>query len=361
MSQETHWEDQMINAAVEALERGADPSAAEPRGDEAAETLARLYIEVMGLIPYELIPEAPAPEIKQRLFATITARAARPAAAAAPAPPAPTPVAAPVPAPMPAPKAAPAAPSSTPAPAPAVPIFVQAPRPVPVPAPVPAIPATPVTIEPVAPEPPVSGARRMPPRPVPLSATRRPIGWLGALAAALIFALLGLSGWLYFQQAGQRETIARLQRETQEAKQKEAQARQDAERFKNEYSQLRTTMTLVTAPAALVNPLRPVGRLQPDARGALFVAADHQHWHLSIEGLKPSLRGKVYQLWFVPAQGPPVNGGTFLAKPDERVEMSSEAMPAGTHSAMITLEEAGGARLPTGPEVLRGAGMIQVL
>ncbi|HEY2740331.1 MAG TPA: anti-sigma factor, partial [Thermoanaerobaculia bacterium] len=106
---------------------------------------------------------------------------------------------------------------------------------------------------------------------------------------------------------------------------------------------------------------RPVGRLQPDARGALFVAADHQHWHLSIEGLKPSSRGKVYQLWFMPEQGPPVNGGTFLAKPDERVEMTSEAMPAGTRSAIITLEEAGGARLPTGPEVLRGAGMIQVL
>lgn len=333
MSQETHWEDQMINAAVEALERGADPSAAEPRGDETAETLARLYIEVMGLIPYELTPAEPDPEARQRLFATITGRAARPAAAPAPAPAlAPKPALA-----APPPQVRPAEP-----PAPAEPIFVQAPAPAPA-------------------EPPVSGARRMPPRPVPLSATRRPVSWLGALAAALIFALLGLSGWLYLQQAGQRETVARLEREAREAKQKEAQARQEAERFKNDYSQLRATMTLVTAPAALVNPLRPVGRLQPDARGALFVAADHQHWHLSIEGLKPSTRGKVYQLWFMPDQGPPVNGGTFLAKPDERVEMSSEAMPAGTRSAIITLEEAGGARLPTGPEVLRGAGMIQVL
>ncbi|HEY2740202.1 MAG TPA: hypothetical protein VGK45_17465, partial [Thermoanaerobaculia bacterium] len=169
MSQETHWEDQMINAAVEALERGADPSAAEPRGDETAETLARLYIEVMGLIPYELIPEAPDPEIKQRLFATITARAARPATAPAPAPAAPPP---------------PVQTLQAPAPAPAEPIFVQAPRPVPVPAPVPA------AAELTAPEPTVSAVRRMPPRPVPLSATRRPIGWLGALAAVLIFALL---------------------------------------------------------------------------------------------------------------------------------------------------------------------------
>lgn len=351
----------MINAAVEALERGADPSAAEPRGDETAETLARLYIEVMGLIPYELAPAAPDPEVKQRLFATITGRA-RPAAAPvpAPAPAAPPPVLAP--------------PPVTPdpvSPAPVAPVAVQPPRPFSVPAPVPVFaevppapaepsqPSQPSQIIPV-PEP-QPGVRRMPERPVPLASRRRPIGWLGALAAALILALAGLSAWLYLQQAGQRETMARLQREAMEAKQRETLARQQADRFKTDYMQLRTTMTLVTAPAALVNPLRPVGRLQPDARGALFVAADHQHWHLSIEGLKPSLRGKVYQLWFVPEQGPPVNGGTFLAKSDERVEMSSEAMPAGTRSAMITLEEAGGARLPSGPEVLRGAGMIQVL
>jgi hypothetical protein len=207
----------------------------------------------------------------------------------------------------------------------------------------------------------VSGVRRLPPRPAPLSATRRPLGWLGSLAAGLVLVLLGVSGWLFYQQSDQRDTIAHLQRALEDSRQKEAQATQQADRFKNDYTQLRTTMTLVTAPAALVNPLRPMGRLQPDARGALFVAADHQHWHLSIEGLKPASPGKVYQLWFMPDQGPPVNGGTFLARADERVEMSSEAMPAGTRSAVITLEDAGGARAPSGPEVLRGAGMIQVL
>jgi hypothetical protein len=342
VSQETHWEDQMINAAVEALERGADPSAAAPRGDETAETLARLYSEVMGLIPYELAPAAPHPETKQRLLAAITGAAPAPRAAA----------------PQPAPVA------SVPAPQGQGHQGLQGQqglqRPVAVPAPPP--PAAPAAAPAELPAPePVSGVRRLPPRPAPLSAARRPLGWLGALAAGLVLALLGLSGWLYFQQVNQRETIVHLQRALEESRQKEALATQQADRFKNDYSQLRTTMTLVTAPAALVNPLRPMGRLQPDARGALFVAADHQHWHLSIEGLKPASPGKVYQLWFMPDQGPPVNGGTFLAKADERVEMSSEAMPPGTRSAVITLEESGGARVPSGPEVLRGAGMIQVL
>lgn len=330
MSQETHWEDQMVNAAVEALERGADPSAPVPRGDqtaETAETLARLYTEVMGLIPYELVPAVPHPETKQRLLAMVTAVAAVPAAA---------PVT-----------------EAVPAPAPASPLQARAPAPSPVQVPAPAAEL------PDAGQP-VSGMRRLPPRPVPLSAARRPLGWPALLAAAVTLALLGLSGWLYLQQTDQRETIARLQHALEDSRQKEIQATQQAERFKSEFTRLRTTMTLVTAPAALVAPLRPMG-LQADAHGALFVAADHQHWHLSIEGLKPSPPGKVYQLWFMPAQGPPVNGGTFLAKPDERVEMSSEAMPADTRTAKVTLEDAGGAQAPSGPEVLRGGGMFQVL
>jgi anti-sigma-K factor RskA len=202
--------------------------------------------------------------------------------------------------------------------------------------------------------------RRQPPRPVPLSA-RRSYAWPAALAAAGLLLALGLSGWLYLRQAGQQAAIARLQSEVREARQKEAQATQEAERARSEFTALRTTMTLITAPAALVGPLRPVGTLQPDARGALFVAADHQHWHLSIEGLKPAPRGKVYQLWFVAAQGPPVNGGTFVATANDRVELTSEAMPPNSKSAMITLEPAGGGQSPEGPEILRAAEMVQIL
>jgi type II secretory pathway pseudopilin PulG len=195
---------------------------------------------------------------------------------------------------------------------------------------------------------------------MPLSA-RRSYGWPLALAAALLLSL-GLSGWLYLQQTEQRETLARFRTELLQAQQKEAAATQEAERFRREYTTLRTTMTMVTAPAAIVGALRPVGALQPDARGAIFVAADHQHWHLSIEGLKPAARDKVYQLWFEVDQGPAVNGGTFLATANERVEMTSEAMPPGTKSCMITLEEAGTApATPKGPTVLRVEEMRQIL
>src|SRR5919106_6119189 len=62
----------MILAALDGLERGTDPSAPASRGDETAETLARLYTEVLGLIPYELAPTAPSADAKQRLMAALT-------------------------------------------------------------------------------------------------------------------------------------------------------------------------------------------------------------------------------------------------------------------------------------------------
>ena len=68
---DTTSEDRTILAAIEALERGIDASAGAPRGDEAAETLARLYTEVLGLLPYGLEPAEPSPEIRQRLMTSI--------------------------------------------------------------------------------------------------------------------------------------------------------------------------------------------------------------------------------------------------------------------------------------------------
>jgi hypothetical protein len=337
VSQETHWEDQMIVAALEGLERGADPGLSGGRSpgarDETAETLARLYTEVLGLIPFELEPAAPTPESRQRLLSTITAIGQPAPALTASAPP----------------------PQEQLAPTAVFPVFTP-PSPQVFAEPEPEVEPAPPREEAAAP---FAAVRRQPPRPVPLS-SRRSYGWPLALTAGLLLAL-GLSGWLYLQQTEQRATVARLQSEVREARQKEAQAAQQAERFRREFTTLRTTMTLVTAPAALVGPLRPVGKLQPDARGALFVAADHQHWHLSIEGLKPAVQGKVYQLWFVAEQGPPVNGGTFVATANERVELTSEAMPPNAKSAMITLEPAGGGESPEGPEILRAAEMVQIL
>jgi hypothetical protein len=297
VSQETHREDDTILAALEALEAEAGvPSG--PRGDETAETLTRLYTEALGLLPYELPPAVPRPEVKARLLASLQ----RPAEAA------------PAPAPAPAP---------TPAPAPAPPRASQE-------------------------------------VPVPRSAVARgPSRWPLALAAALALLFLGLSIWLYTGLVQQNETIARLTLEVEEARRQAAQAVAQARDSGSRLEEMRERLALVTSPAVEVSPMRPVGEIQPRARGILFVAADHQHWYLSLDGLQPAGPGKTYKLWFIAEQGT-VGAGTFTAEPGAPVELSSEHMPARTRGAVVTLEDDAQVAAPTGPEVLRAAGVYQV-
>lgn len=315
MSQETHPEDQAILDVLDALDR-APGEAPPPRGDETAETLARLYTETLGLIPFELSPEEPDPAVKNRLMAIVRGEEPR-AAAPEPVPP----------------------PASEP-----VPLLAPAPLPPPRPSGEVRVPA-PVT-----------------PMPQPRRPAVRPSRWPLALAAATALLLLGLSAWLYTGLVQQEETIARLTREVETQKRRADQAAADMEQARARMNRMREHFSVVTSPAVEVSPLRPMGEtpVQPNARGMLFVAADHQHWYLSLEGLEPAPRGQAYKLWFMADQGV-VPAGSFTAEPGAPIELSSKEMPAGTRGAMVTLEPDPQAAVPTGPEVLRASGVFRVI
>ena len=312
MSQELQPDDRTILAAIEALERGGDTLDLGADADEATETLARLYAEVLGLIPYELEPVTPDPAVKQRLMAAVTGEAPQ--------------AQAPVPRPVPA--AAPAPP-----PAAVVPPAQETPAPPPVPREVRAAPRPP--------------ARSRPPRRWPL---------LLAASLALIFA--GSTVWLYDQWITVQAKTTELGQLLEEERRR-GQEKGPVEELRAEVASLREKLDMVTTPAVEVSPLRPEGDLQPEARGLLFVAADHQHWYLNVEGLQPAGADKVYQLWWI-AGDRQESGGTFIARPGERIELSSATMPAGTTAAAVTLENAGGAPVPTGPVVLRSTGIRQL-
>jgi uncharacterized coiled-coil protein SlyX len=294
-------EDRTILAALEELETGAGEPAPSGEGTEADETLARLYTEVLGLIPYELEPAAPRPEVKSRLLSAVRGDETLPGDKTQEMEP---------------------------------------------------LPAPPVVSAPV-PRPVIS--REMPAaRGVAMSARRRSV-WPMALAAALILALGGLCGWLFLRQARMEETIASLERAL-------ATQRQDAEQsvagMQSAMERMRVNFSLVTAPAVKASPLRPVDP-KSQARGILFVAADNQHWYLAVHDLPPAPPGRDYQLWWVAAEGT-LSGGVFDIDAGERKELYSETMPAGTRDVMITLEPDRGVAKPTGPEVLRAAGVYQL-
>jgi hypothetical protein len=91
----------------------------------------------------------------------------------------------------------------------------------------------------------------------------------------------------------------------------------------------------------------------------LFVASDHQHWYLCLHGVEPAPAGKMYKLWFM-AEGGPVSGGVFTARPGEPVELSSKEMPAGIKAVKVTLEADPQTPKPAGPEVLQAVGVYQL-
>ncbi|MGB6849487.1 MAG: anti-sigma factor, partial [Thermoanaerobaculia bacterium] len=182
--------------------------------------------------------------------------------------------------------------------------------------------------------------------------------WALPLAAGLVFALLGLSGWQYVQLERQRGTIDRLAAQLDEAHQRTAQLAEYQGRLESVDSRL----ALVTSSGVEVCTLKPVGDPAPaESRGVLFVASNRQHWYLKVEGLVPCPQGRSYQLWFITEDGVPVSAGTFDPKVGIRVELSSETMPAGTVAVSITLEPAGGSPEPSGPAVLYGDEAMRIL
>lgn len=316
MNQEVSSEDRTILAALESLERGSgEPPVPDEPGntsDETAEMLARLYTEVLGLLPAGLEPVAPRPEGRARLLAAVSGE--------------------PKPVPVPDPATQEIAPRSAPPPEPVA-------RPAVVSREMPAAPAPP---------PPRRAMAVAPPR----------RSWPLALAASLALVLGGLCGWLLQQRAAQDVTIetlrAELEGERRKAEQVVAQMNQVSQRMER----MRTNFALVTAPAVTVSPLHPVG--EPSrARGMLFVAPDRQHWYMAVHDLPPAAPGRDYQLWWV-ADGGTFSGGTFDTRPGERMELSSETMPENTRDVWITLEAEGGAQAPTGPQVLRAAGVYDI-
>jgi hypothetical protein len=192
------------------------------------------------------------------------------------------------------------------------------------------------------------------------SSPSSPSRWPLSLAAALILALLGVCGWLYRGLAEKGDAIAHLAAERNSALQHAGEVEARLRQLNTQVSSLRAGVAMVTSPAVEVCTLRAVTQAGApdakvsDARGMLFVAADHQHWYMSVRGLRPAGDGRVYQLWFVADQGM-VSGGTFAANREDSSELSSEHMPAGTRGVKITLENSPGAPAPNGPDVLRNA------
>lgn len=181
--------------------------------------------------------------------------------------------------------------------------------------------------------------------------------WLLPVAAALTALFVGLSTWQFYKIEEQNVMIEEI------SSRLSAQMAQDEAlvAVETQLASTNTSLALVTNPGVEICALRPVGpdAVYPAARGILYVAENHQHWYLAMEGLQPRPRGECYQLWFH-AGDRAVDAGTFRVVSGTKIELSSESMPLGTTAVSITIEPAGGMPNPTGQRVLYGSEVMQI-
>lgn len=180
--------------------------------------------------------------------------------------------------------------------------------------------------------------------------------WILPTAAVLVLSLLGLSGWLWSRVDAQQETIAGLENRIEALSERVAGA-------SSAMTKMKQRLALVTSPDSVFCPLRPMVTSGPakDARGVMYVAADHQHWYLAVDGLEPCPAGKTYYLWFF-VDDKPVSAGSFGTEAGKAIELGSDSMPQGTHGVAVTIEAAGEGSVdaPSSPPVLLGDEMKKV-
>lgn len=94
-----------------------------------------------------------------------------------------------------------------------------------------------------------------------------------------------------------------------------------------------------------------------EARGRVYVEGGSGRVFGFFQGLDDSRPGMSYQLWFRPVSAAPESVGTVVFDEDGDGIVTSTGLPADsvTGEFVLTLEQSGGALVPTGPDVLRGS------
>jgi anti-sigma-K factor RskA len=166
------------------------------------------------------------------------------------------------------------------------------------------------------------------------------LSWAGwAVAAGLAFT----AGVLYRERQTLQEIIAGNQSAMSRTAAEAATAREVLSAL-NDDTAMRVTLTKAgVAPS-------PTGRTTYSAeKGVLIFTASN---------LAPVDTYKVYELWLIPANGgAPIPAGTFHPDAKGYANLISTAMPKGVEAKAfgITVEDDGGAKVPTPPILMAGA------
>ena len=174
---------------------------------------------------------------------------------------------------------------------------------------------------------------------------RSRLTWFFALAALLFLALWA---WSELRLRAERELTRTVEAE-KNVLEGEARHAGIRDRLKG-----RRSGAPLEAPTKVV--MSPVGDSEGPG-GRIFIDGSSGRIFGFFERLDTSREGLTYQLWFRPVAGPPESVGTVAFDAEGDGIVTSPGLPADhvTGEFVLTLEHTGGALVPTGPDVLRGA------
>lgn len=153
---------------------------------------------------------------------------------------------------------------------------------------------------------------------------------LAVLAAVLFAHLLG------------------AQREIRQTQAHVATTQQQLQTALDQNQQLRHAAQLIAAPTTLSAVVRAT---PPAAQGHMYLAPG-QAAVVVASYLPPTPAGRRYQLWLLPAQGNPMDAGTFQSGADGTAVYISPTQATAAKGLAVSLEPEGGSPQPTGPIVL---------
>lgn len=165
--------------------------------------------------------------------------------------------------------------------------------------------------------------------------------------AALLF--LALWAWTELRLRAEREITRSVEAE-------KSVLEGEANRRSGIRSSLRGRRTGITGGGLSKVAMSPANE-SVEARGRVYVESGSGRVFGFFEGLDESRPGMTYQLWFRPVGDPPESVGTVAFDEEGDGIVTSTGLPADsvTGEFVLTLEQAGGALVPTGPDVLRGS------
>jgi len=189
--------------------------------------------------------------------------------------------------------------------------------------------------------------------------------WLLPLAAGIAALAIGATGMMYGTVRSQGEELARLELEVEQLGSEAigvgsttAVASNSLADLRVEYAAARQNLALVGSRGVEICPLRPLEGAADDGEpyGTLFLAADHQHWYVRVDGFEVRA-DRYYQVWFETADEL-VAAGNLVGN---ELELSASTMPEGTLAVHVSVETDPEPAVPSSEILLYGNDMVRVL